>query len=223
MKKLSSIFFVKYLLIGIYSLSFVNLNAQTCDENVLKGLENTRIYYHKEVTKGSNASFFIKNPLKGTTYSFVDKATGVAYSKLYTGVPEELTIEIPVGKVDDNRKFYLKAENGSCTFSQPNNWNFEKSIYPDEKTIPKLSLSVEEEWCTNAGAIHINVVNGSTNDYKFYAKKGNGTFVELSQPDYTSLSAGYYTIKAVHKATNKELQSVSVNIKNEVKPVKFSL
>ena len=223
MKKLSSIFFVKYLLIGICSLSFVNLNAQTCDENVLKGLENTRIYYHKEVTKGSNASFFIKNPLKGTTYSFIDKATGVAYSKLYTGVPEELTIEIPVGKVDVGRKFYLKAENGSCTFSQPNNWNFEKSIYPDEKTIPKLSLSVEEEWCTNAGAIHINVVNGSTNDYKFYAKKGNGTFVELSQPDYTSLSAGYYTIKAVHKATNKELQSVSVNIKNEVKPVKFSL
>ena len=115
MKKLSSIFFVKYLLIGICSLSFVNLNAQTCDENVLKGLENTRIYYHKEVTKGSNASFFIKNPLKGTTYSFIDKATGVAYSKLYTGVPEELTIEIPVGKVDENRKFYLKARSfGIC-------------------------------------------------------------------------------------------------------------
>ncbi|WP_315100408.1 gliding motility-associated C-terminal domain-containing protein [Capnocytophaga sputigena] len=222
MKKLSSIFFVKYLLIGICSLSFVNLNAQTCDENVLKGLENTRIYYHKEVTKGSNASFFIKNPLKGTTYSFIDKATGVAYSKLYIGVPEELTIEIPVGKVDVGRKFYLKAENGSCTFSQPNNYNFEKSILPDEKTAPKLSLSVEEEWCTNAGAIHINVVNGSISDYKFYAKKGNGAFVELSQPDYTSLSAGSYTIKAVHKTTNKELIT-SVNLSNKVKPVKFSL
>ena len=223
MKKLSSIFFVKYLLIGIYSLSFVNLNAQTCDENVLKGLENTHIYYYKEVTKSSNASFFIKNPLKGTTYSFIDKSTGVAYSKLYTGVPEELTIEIPVGKVDDNRKFYLKAENGACTFSKPNHFNFEKSILPDKGTTPKLSLSVEEEWCTNAGAIHINIVNGSTGDYKFFAKKGNGAFVELSQPDYTSLSAGYYTIKAVHKTTNKELQSVSVNIRNEVKPVKFSL
>jgi len=222
MKKLSSIFFVKYLLIGICSLSFVNLNAQTCDENVLKGLENTRIYYHKEVTKGSNASFFIKNPLKGTTYSFIDKATGVAYSKLYTGVPEELTIEIPVGKVDENRKFYLKAENGSCTFSQPNHFNFEKSILPDKKTAPKLSLSVEEEWCTNAGAIHINVVNGSTSDYKFYAKKDNGAFVELSQPDYTSLSAGSYTIKAVHKTTNKEL-TTSVNLSNKVRPVKFSL
>ncbi|WP_311327742.1 hypothetical protein, partial [Capnocytophaga sputigena] len=223
MKKLSSIFFVKYLLIGICSLSFVNLNAQTCDENVLKGLENTHIYYYKEVTKSSNASFFIKNPLKGTTYSFIDKSTGVAYSKLYTGVPEELTIEIPVGKVDDNRKFYLKAENGACTFSKPNHFNFEKSILPDKGTTPKLSLSVEEEWCTNAGAIHINIVNGSTGDYKFFAKKGNGAFVELSQPDYTSLSAGYYTIKAVHKTTNKELQSVSVNIRNEVKPVKFSL
>ena len=214
---------VKCLFTVAFFLFFIGSYAQTCDENVLKGLENTHIYYYKEVTKGSNASFFIKNPLKGTTYSFIDKAAGVAYSKLYTGVPEELTIEIPVGKVDDNRKFYLKAENGACTFSQPNNWNFEKSILPDKKTTPKLSLSVEEEWCTNAGAIHINIVNGSTGDYKFYAKKGNGAFVELSQPDYTSLSAGYYTIKAVHKTTNKELQSVSVNIRNEVKPVKFSL
>ncbi|WP_454938820.1 immunoglobulin domain-containing protein, partial [Capnocytophaga gingivalis] len=214
---------VKCLFTVAFFLFFIGSYAQTCDENVLKGLENTHIYYYKEVTKGSNASFFIKNPLKGTTYSFIDKAAGVAYSKLYTRVPEELTIEIPVGKVDDNRKFYLKAENGACTFSQPNNWNFEKSILPDKKTTPKLSLSVEEEWCTNAGAIHINIVNGSTGDYKFYAKKGNGAFVELSQPDYTSLSAGYYTIKAVHKITNKELQSVSVNIRNEVKPVKFSL
>jgi len=214
---------VKCLFTVAFFLFFIGSYAQTCDENVLKGLENTRIYYHKEVTKGSNASFFIKNPLKGTTYSFIDKATGVAYSKLYTGVPEELTIEIPVGKVDDNRKFYLKAENGACTFSKPNHFNFEKSILPDKGTTPKLSLSVEEEWCTNAGAIHINIVNGSTGDYKFFAKKGNGAFVELSQPDYTSLSAGYYTIKAVHKTTNKDLQSVSVNIRNEVKPVKFSL
>ena len=214
---------VKCLFTVAFFLFFIGSYAQTCDENVLKGLENTHIYYYKEVTKGSNASFFIKNPLKGTTYSFIDKATGVAYSKLYTGVPEELTIEIPVGKVDEIRRFYLKAENGACTFSQPNHFNFEKSILPDKGTTPKLSLSVEEEWCTNAGAIHINVVNGSTGDYKFFAKKGNGAFVELSQPDYTSLSAGYYTIKAVHKTTNKELQSVSVNIRNEVKPVKFSL
>jgi len=214
---------VKCLFTVAFFLFFIGSYAQTCDENVLKGLENTRIYYHKEVTKGSNASFFIKNPLKGTTYSFIDKATGVAYSKLYTGVPEELTIEIPVGKVDDNRKFYLKAENGACTLSKPNHFNFQKSILPDKGTTPKLSLSVEEEWCTNAGAIHINIVNGSTGDYKFFAKKGNGAFLELSQPDYTSLSAGYYTIKAVHKTTNKELQSVSVNIRNEVKPVKFSL
>ena len=214
---------VKCLFTVAFFLFFIGSYAQTCDENVLKGLENTHIYYYKEVTKSSNASFFIKNPLKGTTYSFIDKATGVAYSKLYTGVPEELTIEIPVGKVDDNRKFYLKAENGACTLSKPNHFNFEKSILPDKGTTPKLSLSVEEEWCTNAGAIHINIVNGSTGDYKFFAKKGNGAFVELSQPDYTSLSAGYYTIKAVHKTTNKELQSVSVNIRNEVKPVKFSL
>ena len=85
---------------------FVKGQAQSCDENVLKGLERTRIYYHKEVTKDSNASFFIKNPLKGTTYSFIDKATGVAYSKLYTGMPEELTIEIPVGKLL-SRALYL--------------------------------------------------------------------------------------------------------------------
>ena len=102
---------VKCLFTVAFFLFFIGSYAQTCDENVLKGLENTHIYYYKEVTKGSNASFFIKNPLKGTTYSFIDKAIGVAYSKLYTGVPEELTIEIPVGKVDEIRRFYLKAEN----------------------------------------------------------------------------------------------------------------
>ena len=214
---------VKSLFTVAFFLFFIGSYAQTCDENVLKGLENTHIYYYKEVTKGSNASFFIKNPLKGTTYSFIDKATGVAYSKLYTGVPEELTIEIPVGKVDEIRRFYLKAENGACTFSKPNHFNFEKSILPDKGTTPKLSFSVEEEWCTNAGAIHINIVNGSTSDYKFYAKKGNGAFVELSQPDYTSLSAGNYTIKAVHKTTNRELTAYPIYLKNEVKPVKFSL
>ncbi|EEK13742.1 hypothetical protein CAPGI0001_1482 [Capnocytophaga gingivalis ATCC 33624] len=214
---------VKSLFTVAFFLFFIGSYAQTCDENVLKGLENTHIYYYKEVTKGSNASFFIKNPLKGTTYSFIDKATGVAYSKLYTGVPEELTIEIPVGKVDEIRRFYLKAENGACTLSKPNHFNFEKSILPDKGTTPKLSFSVEEEWCTNAGAIHINIVNGSTSDYKFYAKKGNGAFVELSQPDYTSLSAGNYTIKAVHKTTNRELTAYPIYLKNEVKPVKFSL
>ena len=56
---------------------FVKGQAQSCDENVLEGLERTRIYYHKEVTKDSNASFFIKNPLKGTTYSFIDNFTQV--------------------------------------------------------------------------------------------------------------------------------------------------
>ena len=52
MKKLSSIFFVKYLLIGICSLSFVNLNAQTCDENVLKALEQTRATTFENVNVG---------------------------------------------------------------------------------------------------------------------------------------------------------------------------
>ncbi|GJH40622.1 hypothetical protein RCZ04_11720 [Capnocytophaga sp. HP1101] len=209
----------------ILLFSSVKGQAQTCDENILKGLEQTRIYYYKEVTKGSNASFFVKNPLKGTTYSFIDKATGVAYTKQYTGVPEELTVEIPVGKVDVIREFYFKAENGNCTFYQPNMFSQRRSILPDtsKNPQPKISYSVEEEWCTNAGAIHLAIVNDNTTDYKFYAKKDNGAFVELSQPDYTSLSSGRYTVKAQHRATGKTLKEVTVNLKSFVKPVKFLL
>ncbi len=64
MKKLSSIFFVKYLLIGICSLSFVNLNAQTCDENVLKALEQTRATTFKNVNVGGEGYFYIRYPFQ---------------------------------------------------------------------------------------------------------------------------------------------------------------
>lgn len=67
MKKLSSIFFVKYLLIGICSLSFVNLNAQTCDENVLKALEQTRATTFENVNVGGEGYFYIRYPFPGTT------------------------------------------------------------------------------------------------------------------------------------------------------------
>ena len=76
MKKLSSIFFVKYLLIGICSLSFVNLNAQTCDENVLKALEQTRATTFENVNIGGEGYFYIRYPFPGTTYTFTDDKGG---------------------------------------------------------------------------------------------------------------------------------------------------
>ncbi|WP_278636398.1 immunoglobulin domain-containing protein, partial [Capnocytophaga sputigena] len=224
MKKLSSIFFVKYLLIGIYSLSFVNLNAQTCDENVLKGLENTRIYYHKEVTKGSNASFFIKNPLKGTTYSFIDKATGVAYSKLYTGVPEELTIEIPVGKVTTEQYFLFRATNGDCTYQSSDHRDVNKRYYvitPDTQT--KLSLSVEHEWCAHSGAVHINMVGDDNAHYNFFFKKPNGNFEQLANHSYTSLDAGTYEVKAVNKNDSSKVYTKKVEVEKFTKNIDFQL
>ena len=224
MKKLSSIFFVKYLLIGIYSLSFVNLNAQTCDENVLKGLENTRIYYHKEVTKGSNASFFIKNPLKGTTYSFIDKATDVAYSKLYTGVPEELTIEIPVGKVTTEQYFLFRATNGDCAYQSSDHRDVNKRYYvitPDTQT--KLSLSVEHEWCAHSGAVHINMVGDDNAHYNFFFKKPNGNFEQLANHSYTSLDAGTYEVKAVNKNDSSKVYTKKVEVEKFTKNIDFQL
>jgi len=215
---------VKCLFTVAFFLFFIGSYAQTCDENVLKGLENTRIYYHKEVTKGSNASFFIKNPLKGTTYSFIDKATGVAYSKLYTGVPEELTIEIPVGKVTTEQYFLFRATNGDCAYQSSDHRDINKRYYvitPD--THPKLSLSVEHEWCAHSGAIHINMVGDDNAHYNFFFKKPNGNFEQLASYSYTSLDAGTYEVKAVNKNDSSKVYTKKAEVEQFTKNIDFQL
>ena len=203
---------------------FVKGQAQSCDENVLKGLERTRIYYHKEVTKDSNASFFIKNPLKGTTYSFIDKATGVAYSKLYTGMPEELTIEIPVGKVATEQSFIFRATNGDCAYQSLDNRDVNKRYYViTPNTQLKLSLSVEHEWCAHSGAVHMNMVGDDNANYNFFFKKPNGNFEQLAGHSYTSLDAGTYEVKAVNKNDNSKTYTQKVKIEKLTKHVDFQL
>ncbi|WP_278590257.1 hypothetical protein, partial [Capnocytophaga ochracea] len=203
---------------------FVKGQAQSCDENVLKGLERTRIYYHKEVTKDSNASFFIKNPLKGTTYSFIDEATGVAYSKLYTGMPEELTIEIPVGKVTTEQSFIFRATNGDCAYQSLDNRDVNKRYYViTPNTQLKLSLSVEHEWCAHSGAVHMNMVGDDNANYNFFFKKPNGNFEQLAGHSYTSLDAGTYEVKAVNKNDSSKTYTQKVKIEKLTKHVDFQL
>ena len=203
---------------------FVKGQAQSCDENVLKGLERTRIYYHKEVTKDSNASFFIKNPLKGTTYSFIDKATGVAYSKLYTGMPEELTIEIPVGKVATEQSFIFRATNGDCAYQSLDNRDINKRYYViTPNTQLKLSISVEHEWCAHSGAVHMNMVGDNNANYNFFFKKPNGNFEQLAGHSYTSLDAGTYEVKAVNKNDSNKTYTQKVKIEKLTKHVDFQL
>ncbi|MFC2355686.1 MAG: gliding motility-associated C-terminal domain-containing protein, partial [Capnocytophaga ochracea] len=203
---------------------FVKGQAQSCDENLLKGLERTRIYYHKEVTKDSNASFFIKNPLKGTTYSFIDKATGVAYSKLYTGMPEELTIEIPVGKVTTEQSFIFRATNGDCAYQSLDNRDVNKRYYViTPNTQLKLSLSVEHEWCAHSGAVHMNMVGDDNANYNFFFKKPNGNFEQLAGHSYTSLDAGTYEVKAVNKNDSSKTYTQKVKIEKLTKHVDFQL
>ena len=169
MKKLSSIFFVKYLLIGICSLSFVNLNAQTCDENVLKALEQTRATTFENVNVGGEGYFYIRYPFPGTTYTFTDDKGG-SYSLRYVvpkGGTEQVFLTIPVGKVHQKRTFSLKATNEGCVYQSGYIYNITPQI------TPTLSLRIEPEWCNDSGAIYYQLIGKNVNpsDYKVYYKK----------------------------------------------------
>lgn len=160
-KHLQSVFVLLML-----SFSFGKLNAQACDENIRKALEQTRITTFSNITQGATGEFVIRYPLAGTKYTFRDQA-GNAYDYTYTGTPVQISVAIAVGVVNSERKFSFTAENGSCSYSS----GFDYTIAP--QTATALSVRVEQEWCERGGSIFFKLIGNSANenDYTFHYKK----------------------------------------------------
>ena len=228
MKKLSSIFFVKYLLIGIYSLSFVNLNAQTCDENVLKALEQTRATTFKNVNVGGEGYFYIRYPFPGTTYTFIDDKGG-SYSLRYVvpkGGTEQVFLTIPVGKVHQKRTFSLKATNEGCTYQS----GYLYTITP--QITPALSLRIEPEWCNDSGAIYYQLIGKDVNpsDYKVYYKKSSETAYSFNADRLVdaslgvrTLSRGNYDLIAKHNSdASKNIEQKNITVVNNLETINFT-
>jgi len=228
MKKLSSIFFVKYLLIGIYSLSFVNLNAQTCDENVLKALEQTRATTFENVNVGSEGYFYIRYPFPGTTYTFIDDKGGT-YSLRYVvpkGGTEQVFLTIPVGKVHQKRTFSLKATNEGCVYQSGYIYNITPQI------TPTLSLRIEPEWCNDSGAIYYQLIGKNVNpsDYKVYYKKSSETAYSFNTDRLVdaslgvrTLSRGDYDLIAKHNSdASKNIEQKNITVVNNLENIDFT-
>ena len=228
MKKLSSIFFVKYLLIGIYSLSFVNLNAQTCDENVLKALEQTRATTFENVNVGSEGYFYIRYPFPGTTYTFIDDKGGT-YSLRYVvpkGGTEQVFLTIPVGKVHQKRTFSLKATNEGCVYQSGYIYNITPQI------TPTLSLRIEPEWCNDSGAIYYQLIGKDVNpsDYKVYYKKSSETAYSFNADRLVdaslgvrTLSRGNYDLIAKHNSdASKNIEQKNITVVNNLETINFT-
>ena len=228
MKKLSSIFFVKYLLIGICSLSFVNLNAQTCDENVLKALEQTRATTFENVNVGSEGYFYIRYPFPGTTYTFTDDKGG-SYSLRYVvpkGGTEQVFLTIPVGKVHQKRTFSLKATNEGCVYQSGYIYNITPQI------TPTLSLRIEPEWCNDSGAIYYQLIGKNVNpsDYKVYYKKSSETAYSFNTDRLVdaslgvrTLSRGDYDLIAKHNSdASKNIEQKNITVVNNLENIDFT-
>ena len=228
MKKLSSIFFVKYLLIGIYSLSFVNLNAQTCDENVLKALEQTRATTFENVNVGGEGYFYIRYPFPGTTYTFTDDKGG-SYSLRYVvpkGGTEQVFLTIPVGKVHQKRTFSLKATNEGCVYQSGYIYNITPQI------TPTLSLRIEPEWCNDSGAIYYQLIGKNVNpsDYKVYYKKSSETAYSFNADRLVdaslgvrTLSRGNYDLIAKHNSdASKNIEQKNITVVNNLETINFT-
>ena len=228
MKKLSSIFFVKYLLIGIYSLSFVNLNAQTCDENVLKALEQTRATTFENVNVGGEGYFYIRYPFPGTTYTFIDDKGGT-YSLRYIvpkGGTEQVFLTIPVGKVHQKRTFSLKATNEACVYQS----GYLYTITP--QITPTLSLRIEPEWCNDSGAIYYQLIGKDVNpsDYKVYYKKSSETAYSFNADRLVdaslgvrTLSRGNYDLIAKHNSdASKNIEQKNITVVNNLENIDFT-
>ena len=228
MKKLSSIFFVKYLLIGICNLSFVNLNAQTCDENVLKALEQTRATTFKNVNVGGEGYFYIRYPFPGTTYTFTDDKGGT-YSLRYVvpkGGTEQVFLTIPVGKVHQKRTFSLKATNEGCVYQS----GYLYTITP--QITPALSLRIEPEWCNDSGAIYYQLIGKDVNpsDYKVYYKKSSETAYSFNADRLVdaslgvrTLSRGNYDLIAKHNSdASKNIEQKNITVVNNLETINFT-
>ena len=202
--------------------SFGKLSAQTCDENIRKALEQTRVTTFSKVTQGATGEFVIRYPLAGTKYTLRDQA-GNVYTYTYTGSPVEITISIPVGAVTTARNFSFTAENGGCSYSTDYKYN----ITP--QTTTAISVRVEDEWCNDGGGIYFQMIGANTTDYNFYMKKSseaNYDFSPTKRLAYSgaqTLKAGSYDLIAVLKTdTTKTIERKGIKVEMLVEPIVFT-
>ena len=220
MKKLNvirCIFLILMLLVPFFGL----VKAQTCDPNILKALEQTRVSVFNKVTKGEKVTVTIKYPLKGTTYVVSDN-DGNSKSVTYTGTDEFLNIEMDE-PVNVTRRYSLKMTNGDCTYQT----GFNYTVTPE--TDIKLAYRVEHEWCGNSGAIRFNIVGtgGDSNDYRFYLKNSSDatydTTTSLPLTGAISRSAGSYDLIAIPISGGNNLEASNILIEKDTKTPQYSL
>ena len=148
--------FLQKVIFIIISVIVGNTYAQNCDVNTQKSLEQTQVSYFNKVTQGDNAVFTIRYPLIGTTYIISDNL-GATYSFTYTSGTDEF-INVNAGAVNNERRFSLKAQKGTCVYQT----GFNYTVTP--ATSLQLVTRVEHERCGNGGAIRFTFVGPGANN-----------------------------------------------------------
>ena len=213
-KKIKKPLFINLLILVLF-FSSGRLLAQSCDSNIQKALEQTRITTFEKITQGTVGEFVVRYPLAGTTYTLTDQS-GAVYSKTYTGTPVEITLRIPIGVVNTTRRFSLKVQNGACSYET----GFDYTITP--QTTLALSIRVEQEWCLRGGGIFFKLIGTGANEanYNFFIKKSTDANYDRSKhispaSGLQAIAAGKYDILAEHKTdpTQKiEVQNIEVKL-----------
>ena len=207
-------------LLTVLALATNGIYAQTCDVNTQKSLEQTQVSYFDKVTQGDNAVFSIRYPLIGTTYIISDNL-GTTYSFTYTSGTDEY-ISINAGPVNTQRRFSLKAQNGTCVYQT----GFNYTVTP--ATSLELVTRVEHERCGNGGAIRFTFVGpgANNNDYNFFIKKDTDATFDTSTPlpltGAQSRPAGKYNIMARSKVGTGDIITPAIEIKNEIKEIEYT-
>jgi len=208
-------------LLTVLALATSGIYAQTCDVNTQKSLEQTQVSYFDKVTQGDNAVFSIRYPLIGTTYIISDNL-GTTYSFTYTSGTDEY-ISINAGPVNTQRRFSLKAQNGTCVYQT----GFNYTVTP--ATSLELVTRVEHERCGNGGAIRFTFVGpgANDNDYNFFIKKDTDATFDTSTPlpltGAQSRAAGKYNIMARPKVGTGDIITPAIEIKNDKKELEYTV
>ena len=216
---------IKMWIVAILMFLGTKVSAQTCDESSLKALEQTRITTFAQVTQGSEGFFYIRYPLAGTTYTFIDQE-GSSYEYTYTGHSLQNAIAVSVGTINRTRKFIFKAQNGQCTYTSKERY----TITP--QYTKELVVRTEPEWCGNSGTIYFQLIGVgiSTDDYEFFVKKSSEpayNFTVTNRIDPTlgkrALSAGSYDLIArLRSDVTKTIEKKNIKIENDIVPIQFT-
>ena len=206
-------------LLTVLALATSGIYAQTCDPNIQKALEETRVSYYDKVTQGNDAIFVIKYPLEGTTYIISDNL-GATYSYTYTTSGLEF-VNINAGVVNTTRRFALKAINGACSYQT----GFAYTVVP--ATTLQLAYRVEHEWCGASGAIRFTLVGPGANNanYTFHKKKATDANYETTALPLTgasSLSAGDYKLIAKPISGSGNIETPVIRVNKDIKTIAYS-